>query len=284
MLSKEVIKRQQQKAIEICEKRRSLWVDDDIVLNETFLKHKELMSHEIIMANVEAALLDNVKPIFDPDDLIAGRLDLEWHEENDAKREEMAKRCEARGEYDRGVTSSSNGHMTPDYETLLQKGIGGVLKEVKERLAEIRFDDPDGIEKRKFYEAAIISLEAAERFQKRHYEEALRLAEAETDPQRKKNLQRMADALKKVPFEPAKTFFEALQAVWLYQVMAWVVREFVQEGRPDHLFYPYYKKDIEEGRITPDEAMMIFKPTNVSLTASCTVKIDKIRPLNGQVF
>ncbi len=272
MLSREVIERQQQKAYEICEKRKSLWVDDDIVLNETFLKHKDLMSHEIIMANVEAALLDNVKPIFDPDDLIAGRLDLEWREENDAKREEMAKRCEARGEYERGVTPSSNGHMTPDYETLLQKGIGGVLKEVKEHLAEIRFDDPDGIEKRKFYEAAIISLEAAERFQKRHYEEALRLAEAEKDPKRKKELQRMADALKRVPFEPAENFFEAMQAIWLYQMMAWVVREFAQEGRPDHLLYPYYKKDIEEGRITPDEAMSLIEDWYLRLNYHYSVK------------
>ncbi len=259
MLSKEVIERQSQKAIDIIPKRRSLWIDTDVISDKAYLENKDLMSHEVMRAKVEEALLDSIEPIFDPDDLIAGRLDLEWREENDAKREEMKERCSARGEYYCGIKSSANGHATLDYEKLLEKGIGGVLKDVKERLTLVRFDDPDGMEKRKFYEAAIISLEAAARFGERYHAEAVRLAKTEKDPEVKKNLERMADSLSRVPYGPAETFFDALQSLWLYQIMAWVVRELAQQGRPDNFLYPYYKKDIEEGRITPDEAMSLIE-------------------------
>ena len=259
MLSKEVIERQSQKALDIIPKRRSLWIDTDIISDRVYLENKDLMSHEIMRAKVEEALLDSIEPIFDPDDLIAGRLDLEWHEENNAEREKMKELCKARGEYYNGIKDSANGHTTLDYEKLLEKGIGGVLKDVKERLLQVRFDDPDGIEKRKFYEAAIISLEAAVRFGNRYHDEAVRLAKSETDPQRKAALERMADSLSRVPNGPAETFFDALQSLWLYQIMVWVVRELAQQGRPDNFLYPYYKKDIEEGRITPDEAMSLIE-------------------------
>lgn len=272
MLSKEVINRQLQKAIDICEKRPILWIDTEAVANNAYLAYKDIRSHEMIKAYVDAKVLDSIEPIFDPDDLIAGRLDLEWHPENDAEREASKERCKARSAFVSGMLSSSNGHVTLDYEKLLEKGFGGVLADVKEKLANISFSDPEGIEKRKFYEACIISLEAAHRFQERYCAEASRLASIETDPERKKNLERMAESLSRVPYEPAQTFYDAIQAVWLYQIMVWAVKEFTQAGRPDNYLYPFYKKDLAEGRITPDEAMSLIEDWYLRINYFFSVK------------
>ncbi len=272
MLSKEVIERNIQKSLYVCDKRPGLWIDTDAVSDAAYLKYKDLNVHEIIRANVEAALLDSIDPIIDEDDLLAGRLDVIWHKENDKQREKMATLCQGRGELINGMLPSSNGHITIDYETLLEKGISGILKEVNENLKKIRFDDPDGIQKRRFYEACIISLEAAHRFQERYQKKAQSLAEKEKNPQRKKDLERISDALKRVPFEPAETFFEAMQAVLLYQLMVWVIQELTQQGRPDHYLYPYYKKDLAEGRITPDEAMSLIEDWYLRINFHWSIK------------
>ena len=74
-----------------------------------------------------------------------------------------------------------------------------------------------------------------------------------TDDERRRELEFMVAALKKVPAEPAETFREAIQAVWLMQLMIQVLGDSSLCGRPDNYLYPYYKRDIESWIITDDE-------------------------------
>jgi hypothetical protein len=59
-----------------------------------------------------------------------------------------------------------------------------------------------------------------------------------------------------VPRQPARTFPEAVQALWFaHLVNVW--EDCINAnslGRLDQILYPYYEKDLKEGRITEEEA------------------------------
>ncbi len=216
-------------------------------------------THEIIRAKIDTARLDGFPVEIDEDDLIAGRLPvLRETEEETAAREATAKKSGAGNRID-GARPTATGHRMVDYEKLLQKGINGVLDEVRARLAAVAFSDPDCAEKRSFYRACIEDLEAFKRLGERYHTEAVRLWEKETDPARKKELENMMLTLEKVPANPAETFREAIQSMWLLQIAIYVVQDKSLTGRPDNYLYPYYRKDKDEGRITDDEVFELIE-------------------------
>ncbi len=106
-------------------------------------------------------------------------------------------------------------------------------------------------------EACIISCEAFIKFANRHADVAREKAAKETNPERKAELIRIADACDRVPAEPPRDFFEAVQCVRLYHLVCWKEssdRPEVPVGRLDQLLYPYYKKDKEAGKINAADA------------------------------
>jgi formate C-acetyltransferase len=105
--------------------------------------------------------------------------------------------------------------------------------------------------------ATIISCEAFIKFANRHADLARELAEKESDATRKAELIRIADACDRVPAEPPRDFFEAVQCVRLFHLVCWKEssdRPEVPVGRLDQLLYPYYKKDKEAGKVTAQDA------------------------------
>ena len=105
--------------------------------------------------------------------------------------------------------------------------------------------------------ATIISCEAFIKYSERHADLAEQMAETETRPERKAELLRIAAACRRVPAEPPRDFFEAVQCVRLYHVICWKEssdRPEVPVGRLDQLLYPYYAKDKAEGKVTAQEA------------------------------
>lgn len=91
----------------------------------------------------------------------------------------------------------------------------------------------------------------------RYSKEALRLAECEKDPIRKKELQMIAQITSKVPAHAPENFWEALQAYWFVHIG--VITELntwdsFNPGRLDQHLYPFYKRDLELGNITPEFA------------------------------
>ena len=106
-------------------------------------------------------------------------------------------------------------------------------------------------------EACIISCEAFIKFAQRHADLARGLASKTTDEKRKAELLRIADACERVPAEPPRDFFEAVQCVRLYHLVCWKEssdRPEVPVGRLDQLLYPYYMKDKAAGKITAQDA------------------------------
>ncbi len=81
--------------------------------------------------------------------------------------------------------------------------------------------------------------------------ECTRLAQAEADPVRKNELLQMADILTRVPWEPARTFWEAVQSLWLTHMLVMADENYpgpgVSFGRLDQYLYPLWEKSVREG-------------------------------------
>src|SRR5512139_285915 len=157
------------------------------------------------------------------------------------------------------VSSSTMRHSQNwviDFGKMLTRGCRGMREEAQARLAALE-DPRDLAFKKPFYEAAIIACDALSLFARRYSELAAQMAAKTKDAQRKKELEEIAAICAWVPEKPARTFREAVQAQWFTQLFSRLeemVGGQVNQGRMDQYLYPTYKKDIEEGRITPEGA------------------------------
>lgn len=154
------------------------------------------------------------------------------------------------------------GEVTPDYQDVLfKKGFGGIIKEAKEHLAQLDATTVEAINKRDFYESIILTSEGIIAYANRYGDQAERMAKEETDPVRKKELLAIAENCRKVPENPPQTFYEAIQMVWFTQVGAILSENplALNPGRFDQYMYPFYKKDLDAGRITPAQAQELIE-------------------------
>ena len=148
---------------------------------------------------------------------------------------------------------SMYGHISPDFKRLLNLGITGIRDMIHTHL------DKPGIPENStaFLKAALISLEGFEIFAARNAEFITRKAQDETDPQRKKELIRTANALSHSPLYPAKNFFEACQTTWLLHLVLQITGSHCGLGRPDQFLNPYLTKDLAGGTLSIEEAQEI---------------------------
>jgi formate C-acetyltransferase len=167
--------------------------------------------------------------------------------------------------------------MAPHYEKVLTRGLKGVKEEVAAAMENLNLIVPEDLKKHQFLKAVNITLDAACGFAQRYAGFAETLAEAEPDRQRKEELHKIAVMCRHVPAEPARTFHEALQSiyfVWLVIMLeGWGHGN--SFGRPDQYLYPFYKKDLEEGRLTIEEAReligLLYIKANATVTLDDTV-------------
>ena len=145
-----------------------------------------------------------------------------------------------------------------DYAKILNEGAKSIIEEAKECLKNLRYESPDIIEKRDFWEGVIIVFEAWVRFANRYADLAEKMATEERDEKRAAELKEMARICRKVPYEPADTFREALQSFWFTFLMC-CPSPTTSAGRFDQYMYPFYKKDIDAGIITNDEVLELLE-------------------------
>lgn len=151
-------------------------------------------------------------------------------------------------------------HIIQDFKRLLAVGFRGVEAQAQ-RLSEETMD-PD---KKAFYQAIIISCQAAKEFAGRYAAEARRQAQAlaNADPARCQELETIAAICDRVPYEPPQTFYEAVQACWFIHMIDMIAEGYhgagLSYGRFDQYLYPFYARDLAEGRITRDQAKEILQ-------------------------
>ncbi len=148
------------------------------------------------------------------------------------------------------------GHVTVNYGKILEVGYKGIIEEAKAEMKTMSITDSDYIEKMAFLEAVVESCEAACIFAKRYAALALEMAEKETDERRKNELLVIAHNCARVPENGANGFYEACQSFWFVQMMIQIESSghSISPGRFDQYMYPYYKMDIDSGKITPEVA------------------------------
>lgn len=159
-------------------------------------------------------------------------------------------------------------HYIVNFDRMLALGTTGIIAEIE----ETRIKKPEN--NQDFYDGAIIALKGLEAFAEKYADNLEELSAAETDEQRKAELEKMAAVCRRVPKYPASSFHEAVQCITFLQIALCIeaYENAVSFGRLDQVLYPYYKKDFDEGKITYDEAK--------ELVALLVLKMDEVILVN----
>lgn len=174
-----------------------------------------------------------------------------------------------------GKMNSGDAHLAADYPELLKEGLRGYEERTRQHLSELDFTVPENIDKYHFYHSVLIVIEAVDTYAKRYSKLALEMAATAT-PERAEELREISRITGKIPYEPAETFREALQAVWFIQVILQIESNghSLSYGRFDQYMQPYYEADIAAGRITDDEV--------VELLGNLWIKTETVNKVRSQ--
>lgn len=150
--------------------------------------------------------------------------------------------------------SGGIGHFIADYQTLFNIGFIGIRKKIEKQLGQLVLTNPEDIQKREFYNAILITLDAVKDFFKRYGAVARQKATNESNPTRKQELLQMAENVEWVAENPPRTFWEAMQ---LYHLATNVILidsngHSIGYGRFDQMLYPFYERDMKNGLVTKD--------------------------------
>ena len=150
------------------------------------------------------------------------------------------------------------GHFNANFWTATQKGFGAIRDEAR---AKMEYMEEHGIfgedvNKYHFYRAVEIVSEGIIIWSKRYAAEARRQAEACAEPKRRAELEQMADTLDWIMEHPCRSFRDALQCTWLYQLAMCLDAQLhgISFGRIDQYLGRYYEQDIANGTLTPEDA------------------------------
>lgn len=148
------------------------------------------------------------------------------------------------------------GHVTVKYDEVLAIGYKGIIAKAKAELDKCNPGDGDYVTKSAFLKAVIMSCEAAVTYAKRYAVLAKDMARAETDVKRKQELEIIARNCERVPENGASSFYEACQSFWFVQMLLQTESSghSISPGRFDQYMYPYFKADLDAGKITREFA------------------------------
>ena len=148
------------------------------------------------------------------------------------------------------------GHVCVDYGKVMKIGYRGIIAEAENALSKLDVSDADYVSKSNFLFAVIESCEAVIEYARRYSALAKETAQKTSDPQRKRELEAIARNCARVPEFGATSFYEACQTFWFIQLLLQVESSghSISPGRFDQYMYPYFKKDIDSGKITYEQA------------------------------
>jgi formate C-acetyltransferase len=197
-----------------------------------------------------------------PDDLIAGgrfniqtSLCLDKNEQKAFDRALLGKngaRAKMKWLHDHGYgnAGATSGHLIPDHESVLQIGWKGILNDLATRyhqFSDSEKNEPQGAQLRAMMTAATLSRDLAAK-----YADVCRnLADEQSDSRRRQELLQMAQILARVPWEPARTFWEAVQALWINHMLIMSDENYpgpgTSFGRIDQYLLPYWEDSLSHG-------------------------------------
>jgi pyruvate formate-lyase/glycerol dehydratase family glycyl radical enzyme len=179
------------------------------------------------------------------------------------------------------------GHFAMDYTKLMKVGYNGVIEEAKAAFEKLSKQDPEYGEKRDYYKATIIMLEASKKYITRYAKLAEEMAIKETDVNRKQELEAMAINCHAIAGEAPETFWQALQlfnfATTLIQIEG--NGHSISYGRMDQWLYPFYKADMKNNNVSKEFILELIEVEYVKMNNPTKLK-DKgtVKVRNGRGF
>lgn len=142
-------------------------------------------------------------------------------------------------------------HSVPNYGRVLREGLEEHERRIEHGLASSR--ERGDAERADFYLGLLDVLAGVRCWHSRmlaHLRTAL-----QGGAEARQNLQNLVAAYERVPFEPARTFFEALVA---YNFVFYM-DDCDNPGRVDQELWPFYHSDLTQGAVTHDEAVKLVR-------------------------
>lgn len=152
-------------------------------------------------------------------------------------------------------------HATADYTKVLNKGIRGIIYDIEESLT--RHNEPEQVE---FLLALKRVANALIQWAHKCSERALALSRTVEKEEYRNNLKKLSEALLRVPENAPKSFYEAVLCIYLC-----FSADPDSVGTLDRYLYPFYKKDIENGTLTKDEAAEYLQELFLMLQAATPI-------------
>lgn len=143
-------------------------------------------------------------------------------------------------------------HTIPDFSRAIYSGLENCIND-----AETLMKKTDNQEQKMFYTSIIEVFTGIITFSARCAEKARLLAKVEKNKIKKMDLLEIAQRYDNVPRKPARTFQEGLTTVWLCWIAIHLENPNVgmSLGRLDQVLWPLYKKGIESGELTVEDAL-----------------------------
>ena len=164
--------------------------------------------------------------------------------------------------YEAGVFTEFMEQRAPGHtvlgDVIYRKGLLDLQREAAEATAHLDFlNDPLAYDKEQELRAMGVAAGAVMRFAERHAERAAEMAAQESDPQRKAELEKIAEVCRHVPAHAPRNFWEAVQTYWFTHLSVITELNGWDSFNPGHLdqhLYPFYKNDLESGALTQEQA------------------------------
>ena len=151
----------------------------------------------------------------------------------------------------------AGGHTAMDGK-MYQRGLLDCKALIAKTLSELDFiNDPEATDKQQELQAMDISCDAAILFAERHAELAEKMANEESEPQRKEELLKIAEVCRWVPAHAPRDMQEAIQMYWFVhlgtvtELNGW---DCMNPGHIDQHLYPFYQKGLADGTMTREKA------------------------------
>jgi formate C-acetyltransferase len=169
---------------------------------------------------------------------------------------------------------AGTGHLAIDYAKLMRVGYNGLIEEAQQHLTTLNKLDVHYGDKRDFYQAMIIELQAAITYCKRYAKLCEETALKTEDPVRKAELEAMAVNCNEIAGGTPKTFWQAMQ---LFNIATTLLQvegngHSISYGRMDQWLYPYYERDLRNGAATKEQMLEIIEVEYVKMNNPTKLK------------
>jgi pyruvate-formate lyase len=220
----------------------------------TIAERKAWFTKEVMVNHVPAEIL--------PGDLLAGgrfnlRISLCLTKEETEQRERLLAGSdgylERIYEYNNrgfGNLGPTPGHIIPGHEKVIRYGLRGEYEYYQELLNSLPETDKVGThggQLRAMMTSCLMGKELAEKYA----DTCAKLAEKANTSERQKELLKMATILRRVPWEPATTFWEAMMSLWITHMLIMADENYpgagTSFGRLDQYLYPYWQRSLDLG-------------------------------------